>query len=345
MKILFLSCHSVLEFDEVKLFHELGLDVFSPGAYVEPDNPGDISLRPPIPDLVYDEKDLEMFHALGKPGINNKELLTKEFVDRFDVVMIMHIPLWITKNWNAIKDKIVIWRTIGQSTLNVEAILAPYRKKGLKIIRYSEAERTLPNYIGEDAVIRFYKDPDELKDWNGNTEQIINITQSMPLRRAACNYDMFLKATEGFPRKLFGTHNEAAGGINGGILTYEQLKQELRNNRAYFYTGTHPASYTLNFIEAFMTGIPIVALGQDHGNMPLRSDCANLYEIPNIINNRNSGFYSDNVHELRDFIQILINDKNYAKTISQNGRKRAMELFGKEKIKEQWKHFWEGIHV
>ena len=343
MKILYLSTHAILEFDEVGLFHELGLDVFSPGAYIEPDNPRDLSLRPGIPDLVYDSKDLKMFHALGKPGINNKELLTKEFVDRFDVVMVMHIPLWVTKNWEAIKDKIVIWRTIGQSTSNVESDLAPYRKKGLKIVRYSPAERTIPNYIGEDAVIRFYKDPDEFKDWNGNTEQVINITQSMPLRRVACNYDMFLKATEGFPRKLFGTHNETASNINGGIVTYDQLKQELRNNRVYFYTGTHPASYTLNFIEAAMTGIPIVAIGPKKGNMASRSDCANLYEIPNIINNRNSGFYSDDIQELRDFIQILMNDKNYAKTISRNGRAKAIEMFGKEKIKEQWKIFWENF--
>ena len=252
MKILFLSCHEILEFDEVSLFNELELDVFSPGAYVEPDNPGGFSLRPGIPDLVYDKKELEMFHALGKLGINNKELLTKEFVDNFDVVMVMHIPKWITKNWEAIKDKIVIWRTIGQSTSNVEAILAPYRKKGLKIVRYSEAERTIPNYIGEDAVIRFYKDPDELKDWNGNTEQIINVTQSMHLRRVACNYDMFLRATDGFQRKLFGHGNETIGDVGSGPLTYDELKEQYRNNRAYFYTGTHPASYTLNFIEAFM---------------------------------------------------------------------------------------------
>ena len=345
MKILYLSCHEILEFDEVSLFNELGLDVFSPGAYVEPNNPGDFSLRPGIPDLVYDKKEVELFHALGKPGINNKELLTKEFVDRFDVIMIMHIPKWITKNWEVIKDKTVIWRTIGQSTLDVERILAPYRKKGLKIVRYSEKERTIPNYIGEDAVIRFYKNADEFKNWNGDTEQVINITQSMSLRRVPCNYDMFLKATEGFPRKLFGFHNEATGNINGGALTYEQLKQELRNSRVYFYTGTHPASYTLNFIEAFMTGIPCVCIGSGHGNMPSRSDCANLYEIPNIITNRKNGFYSDNIQELRDFIQILINDKNYAKSISQNGRAKAIEMFGKEKTKEQWKEFWEGLET
>lgn len=335
-KILYLSCHSILEYDELKLFHELGLDVFSHGAYLRFDQPSE--LRPAICDENNTDEKL-LLQAVN----TTKENLSQEFIDNFNVVIVMHTPKWITDNWSKLKDKIVIWRTIGQSTSDVENQLAPYRKQGLKIIRYSENERTLPNYIGEDTVIRFYKDPNELKDWNGDTEQIINVTQSMPLRGVCCNYDMFLKATEGFPRKLFGPHNEAAGIINGGALTYEQLKQELRNNRAYFYTGTHPASYTLNYIEAFISGIPCVCIGPSHGNMPSRSDCANLYEIPNIINNRNSGFYSDNIQGLRDFIQVLMNDKKYAEKISQNGRKRAIELFGKVKIKQQWKTFLEGL--
>jgi len=60
MKILYLSCHSVLEFDEVKLFHELGHEVFSPGSYVEPLNPGD-PMRPGIPGLIYDPEIVEMW--------------------------------------------------------------------------------------------------------------------------------------------------------------------------------------------------------------------------------------------------------------------------------------------
>ncbi|GAH94302.1 unnamed protein product, partial [marine sediment metagenome] len=95
-----------------------------------------------------------------------KENLSREFIDNFDIILVMHIPHWITDNWDTIKDKKVIWRTIGQSTSDTERVLTPYREKGLKIIRYSENERTLPNYIGEDAVISFYKDPNELKDWN-----------------------------------------------------------------------------------------------------------------------------------------------------------------------------------
>ncbi len=47
MKLLYLSCHSVLEYDEVKLFKEMGIDVFSHGVYANPNKPSDVK-RPAI---------------------------------------------------------------------------------------------------------------------------------------------------------------------------------------------------------------------------------------------------------------------------------------------------------
>jgi len=50
MKILFLSCHTVLEFDDLILLNELGYEVFSPGTYWKPESGGD-GIRPPLPQL------------------------------------------------------------------------------------------------------------------------------------------------------------------------------------------------------------------------------------------------------------------------------------------------------
>jgi len=74
-KILYLSCHEILEFDEVSLLHELGHEVFSPGAYVEPANRGDQNLRPSIPGLKYDPDILEQFHRIAgqHPGQDAKD--------------------------------------------------------------------------------------------------------------------------------------------------------------------------------------------------------------------------------------------------------------------------------
>ena len=211
MKILLLSCHAILEFDELKLFHELGLDVFSHGAYLRFNQP--MEMRPAIcAEDNTDEKILEQ--ALNC----TKENLPREFIDNFDIILVMHNPTWIINNWDKMSDKIVIWRTIGQSTSDVERSLAPYREKGLKIIRYSESERTLPNYIGEDAVIMFYKDANEFKDWNGNEKQIITVAQSMPSRATFCNYDMFLRATDRFQRKVFAVPGPITSEVSKGTL-------------------------------------------------------------------------------------------------------------------------------
>jgi hypothetical protein len=334
IKMLYLSCHSVEEYDEIKLFHEMGIDVFSHGAYVDPRHPGD-NMRPPLdwdpdPELV----------AMAKRW--EKENLSKEFVDKFDIVFVMHIPRWISYNWPVMKHKIVIWRTTGQSTVDVETELAPFRAQGMKIVRYSPTEKTIPGYLGGDAMIRFYKDPDEFKDWNGVIPRVITLGQSMVKRSAFCGWNIFNQATLGFMRKLYGPHNEEAGEDNGGFLTYDRLKWALRYNRCYFYTGTYPANYTLNFIEAFMTGIPIVAIGPIFGNAPfLPGQCT--YEIPSIIQNGVNGFWSDSIDQLREMVKLLLDRRDVAQEISKNARKTAVELFGKETIKKQWEEFFNSL--
>ncbi|WP_147275011.1 hypothetical protein [Paenibacillus prosopidis] len=99
----------------------------------------------------------------------------------------MHAPSIVINNWEKIKHKRVIWRSIGQSFASVEQVLQPYRNQGLEIVWYSPIERMIPGYIGEDAVIRFYKDPAEYHGWVGNKNQIMALNQSMRERAIDCN--------------------------------------------------------------------------------------------------------------------------------------------------------------
>jgi len=334
LPILYLSCHSILEHDEVKLFTELGVDVFSHGAYLDPNAPDD-PMRPGFPGKRYD-------HFIELARKHPKEKLPREFIAPFDVVYIQHISAWIVNNWEAFEDKIVIWRSIGQSSGNDEISLRRYREGGMKIVRYSPMERVIPGYIGEDAMIRFYKDPNEYGGWNGANPQVINVTQNLRDRAAFCGYEHFMRATEGFPRKVYGPHNENLGDIFGGFLPYENLKQAYRDNRVYFYTGTMPACYTLNFVEAYMTGIPVVAIGPELGNPPYLPR-QRTYEIQNLIINGETGFVSDKIAQLREAIKLLMDRRDVADRISENGRERAIELFGREKVKKQWKEFFETL--
>jgi hypothetical protein len=334
MKLLYLSCHSVLEYDEVKLFKELGIDVFSHGVYANPNTPSDIK-RPPI-EGPFDHHLVYLSYRYGK------EKLPREFIEPFDVVMVQHVPDWVVLNWETMKDKVVVWRTIGQSTIDVERLLEQARREGMKIVRYSPTERTIPGYIGEDAIIRFYKDPDEFGPYTGEKKQIFNITQSLAQRVDFCNFEVFKQVVEGFPWKVAGSENEALGDHWIGCVDYQTLREELRKSRVYFYTGTYPASYTLNFIEAWMTGIPVVAIGPRLGNSPYELG-QRTYEVPDLIKNGVDGFFSDDVQGLRLRIGSLMEGTEWAKQVGEAGRKRAIEIFGKETIKRQWKEFFEKL--
>jgi len=334
LRMLYLSCHSVLEYDELKLFAELGIEVFSHGAYLDPNAPED-SMRPGFPGKRHDQ-------LIKLARKHPKAKLPREFVEPFDIIYGMHVHAWIINNWQVCRDKIVIWRSIGQSCASDENALRWYRDEGMKIVRYSPMERAIPGYIGEDAVIRFYKDPDEFQDWNGAIPAVINVTQNLKNRAAFCGYEYFLQATEGFSRKVYGPCNENLGSLFGGLLSYEELKQVYRDNRVYFYTGTTPACYTLNFVEAYMTGIPIVAIGPALGNAPYLPGQF-TYEIQNLIINGETGFVSNDIERLRKKIKLLLGSKDEADYISTNARRRAIELFGKEKIKKQWEDFFNSL--
>jgi len=245
---------------------------------------------------------------------------------------------WIRNNWARFKEAgvPVIYRSIGQSSRIVEKALTPLRKDGLKIVRYSPKEKNIPNYCGSDALIRFYKDPEEWSGWTGQISKVITVAQSMKIRGSSCNYIAFRNITSPFERMLYGPGNGDSG-IHGGELSFSDLKKAYRENRAYFHTGTQPASYTLNLMEAMMTGIPVVALGSKFCNRDYPEQAT--YEVHEIIKNGQNGYCSNNTEELRRYVRDLLGDYELAKRIGAEGRKTAIELFGKEAIKQKWHNF------
>jgi len=329
MRILYLSCHSIAEFEEVKLLTELGHKVVSQGAYRNPFHPSEKS-RPPLKDAFYDEELASLAAELTYWGAPIPEGL----IEWCDVIFIHGIESWLPPNWNKIRRKHVVFRSIGQSIPHTESVLARYRQEGLKIVRYSPFERNIPGYVGGDVIIRFYKDPEEYKNWNGRVKQVITVAQAMKKREQFLKFSLFEKVTRGLPRKLYGFNNNDVK-FWGGDLTYEELKQVLRDNRVFFYTGTAPAPYTMAWIEALMTGIPTVCIGPSLAGWNI--------EVPYLIDNGVNGFTSNSLIELRKYVSALLDDHGLAERIGREGRKKAIELFGKEKIKKQWQEFFEGL--
>lgn len=349
MRILYLSSHSVLEFDELCILTELekatdpgfGIEVFSMGAYSNPTQSGDYK-RSVIPKGQFNP------HLYNIAMQSDKDNIHPELLQWADVCVMMHnsaIPQqkeqqrWLVRNWQAFKDNNVkvIWRSIGQSTPSIEEELTRYKTVGLKIVRYSPLEERLPKYAGADAIIRFAKDENEFHNWTGERLQVINVAQSLKKRGQHLGFTVLEKVFSGFQGKVFGTDNEDLGNLYGGAPSYEELKATMRESRVFFYFGTIPAPYTLSFIEAMMTGIPVVAVGRGLRHMS-PYDWEN-YEVPDIISNGVNGYVSDNIDELRNYVKMLLEDGELAKRVGDAGRKTAIELFGKRQRMLEWSDF------
>jgi len=332
LKLLYVSAHSVLEYYELKMLASIGIDLFALGAYTNPHAPADTK-RPALPQI---PRKPELERCLRG---NDREDLPQELIDWADVILYAGLPdKWMIPNWERIKHKRVIWRTIGQSNPELELVIKPYRDiGGLQIVRYSPAEqrffKPLGAWAGQDVLIRFGLDPEEFCGWTGSNIMVGQVSQHSPEphgRDLFTNWQWFERATAGLPRSFAGPHSEKVGGL--GELSYDAMRQYLRELRCYCYTGTVPASYTLGFIEAMMTGTPIVSISKDRmwaGPMLFEAD-----EIALL-----SYYYPADANAM---ISHFLEDYELACVASVQQRERAIELFGVDRIAEQWRSFLNG---
>lgn len=350
MRILYLGCHSVLEHNQLRMFTEMeapyDIEVFSLlGSYMNPTQAGDY-MRSVIPKGKFYEKLYSTALQCDKDNIH------PELLEWADVVFMTHnsaIPgqkeqqSWLVRNWPLFEKmkKRVVWYSIGQGTPLLERELAIYKAKGLKIVRCSPIEEYIPNYAGHDAIIRFDADPDEFKGWTGEIPHVITVAQSFKQRGEHLGFSLFDRITGGLRRKVFGTSNEDLGELWGGRRSFSELKTDLQQARCFFYFGTIPVPYTLSFMEAMMTGIPIVAVGPQLRTMNVYN--WKNYEVPDIIQSGVNGYVSDSIDEIHSYIKLLLDDHDTAKRISTAGRNTAIRLFNKKMIAQQWVDFFRTV--
>lgn len=340
-----MSCHSILEYDEIRILNQLGHKVFCIGSYIKPKEPH-TNIRPPI-DIEPDYNLLGLYHRIHLANIENNipenlrgHILTKEFVDNFDCIIVMHRLDWIVANWEIFKNKTVVLRTIGQNVESNEVELKPYIDQGIKVIRYSPKERELKNYAGEHAIIRFLKYRKDYLVRNPIKNYAMSFVQNAKVRGDFCYTSVIESVAKFVPFKIYGPNNDCYD-FFGGMLSYDQQIKELAQNKCYLYTGTVPAQYTLNFMEAMMAGIPIVSIGK---NISQTSVMKYPFEVPFILDEIN-GLYYDNVDEIIDKLNLLITNDVLNQELSKRQRKLASKLFSVEENIHLWQHFLETLKI
>lgn len=359
MNIVLALLHEIEEHDQVKLLTELGYDVFSIGSYSDPRNHE--GLRPALPDApdhpelreACDRIRREMEASFGPPGERfdwAKFHLPDEVIEWMDVFIVHHAEhTFIPYQWDRIRRKRIIWRSVGQSVEYNEQVMAPYRRSGLERVAYSPKEANIPGYTGHDALIRFYADPDEWGGWTGEDLRVINVTQNLKARDPYTNFGFWRGAVHTLEATPLGPGSQDIGGP--GSLSLDEMKAWLRTSRAYLYTGTQPASYTLGLIEAMMTGIPIVSISPEFMRIfPYGPD---LFEGLDITQLGPVGEGVLAVEGATDLLRHLLGGYPYGETegrrfsewVSGWQRERAIELFGKDTIGRQWVDFLGGTRT
>ena len=337
MNILLCLSHAIEEYDQLRLLSSLGHNVASIGGYIDPRNPHDPK-RPAldidgVPEIKAAVDALDTPDNLGAAQARLPDVA----LDWADVIIYHHHLERLFGQWDRLADfrkrGRIIWRTVGQSVEYNELEARPFRNDGLQIVRYSPKERNIPGFAGEDALIRFYKDPAEWTGWTGENAVVLNIAQhdETPYARAEwLNWRFWEQVTKDLPRVFAGPHSEKIGGL--GALSLGDMKALLRTSRVLLYTGTQPASYTLGLIEAMMTGIPVVSIGPEHMRIfPYGPDMFEGHEIAEP--------YDPLV------LHDVLADKELATMMSASARRHAIGLFGMETIGRQWDAYLQGTRV
>ena len=335
LKILCVSVHPVLEYDEIKLFEDMGHEVFALGFFFHRATPG--NLRPPLPETDWHQMCARAFAEMGcsRLSTNIEWSVTEQFCALFDVIIVHHNHHFIAGNWDQIQSTPVVWRTIGQELHWAEDAIRPFRERGVKIVRWSPEERFIERYIGDDAVIRSAKNPDDWTGWTGESSRILTFNNNFRARGEGMSFDFYQACVTGFPFDLYGLNNPDVPGWRG-TATPDKQQSLLRDHRLAFVTGTYPAPYTLGFIEAWMTGIPVVHVGRKR----FTKDNRGTYEIDHLIANGESGFLVDEIDGARLIFRMLLDDIDLCRHISTNGRAAAIKNFGTEQARVKWAEFF-----
>ena len=299
MQLFIKSCHATLEYDQARMFHDMGYEVF-----------GNFDIgskqRKKIVGVTDKNSNIEDF--------NNIILHQTE---DFDLVMESLLQ----------KGKKVILNAFGQGCdrqhINVSNLCKNY--ENAYVSSYSVKDFNL--YIGfgcpreKIEMIRFGKYLDDFKPWKGKWPACYISCNAIHRRGGGCGWET-LQALEkaGLPIILSGHETADNSDFGMGELEEKAMHNVFSNAMCHLHLGTVPAPITLSLIEAFCSGTPVVAFNNQQGLI-------------------NEGFeidFYDDVQGLAEGIQKMILDENFRKEQHRKSLRNA-KYFNIHEVAPKWR--------
>lgn len=341
-KLLYISCHETLEYDELRILTELGYEVFSVGYWMNPAKPK-TNMRPAIPEMKVNHELIAKFerdypeYKLPRAEVQTGRVrLQKDFLKNFDVV----VNCWYQSNLEAClmnSNLPVIHRTIDIIHEAIEeANLTLYiRRRPFYLVRMSEAENK-HSLIKPQAIITQCVSKEEFNGWVGETKKVFTTIKGFDNRKDV-SLDLYNQTTDIFDRVLVGVDNSSVGNpswVKQGIPQNEMLKL-MQSCRVNYVQPRIGAAMVYGFIEGMMAGCPVVTYGQ-------RFNGSN-WTASQYIKNGINGFVVNSIDEAVTKIDLLMNDYDLSKEISSRARETAIKNFDYESIKSKWAKLFKEI--
>jgi hypothetical protein len=336
LRILYFSSHEVLEYDDLRMLTDMGHKVFSIGTYSKPGSVG--AFRPASPQF-FQPDDYEAFKNCGCEG---PEQVTPAFGSRFDLAIVNHFTHLLASAFRCMGDKPIIWRSIGQSNQPIEDYLKHFRDR-ITIVRYAQAEVSLPGFAGSDAVIYFGKSRDDFgAPWVGG-DRFVTFHNGYLTRAnvSVPRLDQFQTLEADYPIDLWGGSNEGIASSRG-VAPADKQAEILRYCSGYIYIPTVPPSYTLGFMEAAGVGTPLIAPSADFIVQSISKDHLDAstftkarWEVPSLLG-EDSGLVYDDMAGARRILDRLRSDPDFGSRASNRLRSLFLRYFDYKVVAKQW---------
>lgn len=155
-------------------------------------------------------------------------------------------------------------------------------------------------------------------------DYILTVANDFANRDYCLNFSGWKRIIRGFQNKLIGDNPGLSISAPADILALEY-------NKCGIYLNTSTLSpIPTSLLEAMSCGCAVVST----------ATC----EIPNIITNGFNGFVSNNEDELREYIQLLLNDKDKRSQIGHNARQTILTQYPEQQFVDKWNEIFNTVH-
>ncbi len=155
-------------------------------------------------------------------------------------------------------------------------------------------------------------------EYSGEKAKGIVVINNLPSRGRLLGLDIFLEVRKHVPLDLIGI---GTGDLGLGEVLHPQLP-EFTSKYRFFFNPIRYTSHGLAVCEAMMQGIPFVGLATT--------------EMPIVINNGVNGFIHTDTRWLIDKMNMLLEDKELARRIGDEGRKTMLEKYNIHRFAQDW---------